>query len=307
MKRLWRICQTLMVMPLMLPVMATVLLSLNWMKPMTLTRAQRTAMPLSPMTLTRNQRRLLRKKAKSRRSPSLVDQSIRKQRQAEQRAQELEAELAQLRSATAEAARPKPLTSDEIRTKMAEANDALLAGDPERAAALQAELFSALAPQQTAPAEKAEPVDLAAQVEARLEFKAVVKDVYARFPELDENHEAFDEELALESVELQRSYMNRGYSMSEATQKAAEAVAKLNDLEDRRAEKTPAPATPSKDKVLQDAKTKAKVAKAAKAPPPLSGKTKGEGSDQVNINDLNEDEFMALPESVRNKLLGITL
>jgi hypothetical protein len=237
---------------------------------------------------------------------SRLDQSIRKQRLAEQRAQELEAEIAQLRSASAEAARPKPLTSDEIKAKMTEANDALIAGDTEKAASLQAELFSALTPQAPAPVERGEPVDLAAEVEERIAFKAVVKDMYARFPELDENHELFDDELGGESVELQKSYMRRGYSMVEATQKAAEAVAKLHDLEDRRAEKAPVPA-PSKDKSVQAAKTAAKVAVAAKAPPVLAGKANGEGSGEVNINQLNDDEFMALPQSVRDKLLGNTL
>lgn len=238
---------------------------------------------------------------------SRLDQSIRKQRLAEQRSQELETELAELRRSSAEAARPKPLTSDEIKAKMAEANEALIGGDTEKAASLQAELFSALAPQPAAPAEQSAPVDLAAQVEERLEFKAMVKDVYARFPELDENHELFNDELGTESVSLQRSYLDRGFSMVEATRKAAEAVAKLNDLEDRKAEKPPVSTAPSKDKILQDAKTKAKVAAAVKAPPPMSGTTKGEGSDKVNINDLNDDEFMALPESVRNKMLGVSL
>ena len=237
---------------------------------------------------------------------SRLDQSIRKQRQAEQRANELETELAELRRSAAEAARPKALTSDEIKAKMAEANEALIGGDTEKAAAIQAELFGALTPQAPAEVESSAPVDLAAQVEERIEFKATVKELYARYPELDENHELFDEDLGAESVELQRSYMNRGFTMVEATRKAAEAVAKLNDLDDRQAEKTPA-AVPSRDKALQAAKTAEKVTKATKAPPPLSGKTNGEGSDKININELSDDEFMALPESVRNKMLGVTL
>lgn len=237
---------------------------------------------------------------------SRLDQSIRKQRQAEQRALELEAELAELRRTAVEATRPKPLTSDEIKAKMAEANEALIGGDTEKAAALQAELFSALTPQASVEVEQSTPVDLAAQVEERIEFKATVKEMYARFPELDENHELFDEELGAESVELQRSYMKRGFTMVEATRKAAEAVAKLNDLDDRQAEKAPA-AAPSRDKTVQAAKTAQKVAKATKAPPPLAGKTNGEGSDKININELSDDEFMALPESVRNKMLGVTL
>lgn len=237
---------------------------------------------------------------------SRLDQSIRKQRQAEQRANELETELAELRRSAAEAARPKAPTSDEIKAKMAEANEALIGGDTEKAAAIQAELFGALTPQAPAEVESSAPVDLAAQVEERIEFKATVKELYARYPELDENHELFDEELGAESVELQRSYMNRGFTMVEATRKAAEAVAKLNDLDDRQAEKAPA-VVPSRDKAVQAAKTAEKVVKATKAPPVLSGKTKGEGSDKVNINELSPDEFMALPQSVIDKMLGNSL
>lgn len=233
---------------------------------------------------------------------SRLDQALRKQRLAEQRAQEAERELAELRIAQAEASRPKPLSADEIKAKMVEANEALVAGDTDKAAALQAEVMAALAPRTEPKVEAPEPVDLAAQVEERLEFKNTVKEVYSRFPELDENSELFDEELGAESVALQRSYLDRGYSLSEATRKAAEAVAKLYDLEDRAAEK-PAP-KPAPEKKVQQAKTQEKIAKAQKAPPVLGGRAKGDGDEAIDINALSEDEFMALPQSVRDKLLG---
>lgn len=234
---------------------------------------------------------------------SRLDQALRKQRLAEQRAQEIERELAELRAAQAEASRPKPISADDIKAKMVEANEALIAGDTEKASALQAEVMAALAarPEQQVK-EPAAPADLAAEVEERLEFKATVKEVYGRFPELDENSELFNEELGTESVELQRSYLNRGYTLAEATRKAAEAVAKLYDLDDRTAEKSAPKAPPAKK--IQQAKTQEKIAKAQKAPPVLGGKTKGDGAESVDINSLSEDEFMALPDSVRNKLLG---
>ena len=236
---------------------------------------------------------------------SRLDQAIRKQRLAEQRAQEVERELAELRAAQAEAARPKPLSTDELKAKMVEANEALVAGDTERASALQAEVLAAMAQPQVERAEPPAAADLAAQVEERIEFKATLRDVYDRFPELDENSELFDEELGAESVELQRSYLNRGYSLAEATRKAGEAVAKLYDLQDRRAEQ-PSP-TPAPAKKVQQAKTQEKIAKATKAPPVLDGRAKGEGDEKIDINSISDDEFMALPESVRNRLLGVTL
>lgn len=236
---------------------------------------------------------------------SRLDQALRKQRLAEQRAQEVERELAELRAAQAEASRPKPLSADELKAKMVAANEALVAGDTDKAAALQAEVLAAMTPQPAPKVEAPAPVDLAAEVEARLEFKNTVKEVYSRYPELDENSELFNEELGEESVMLQRSYLDRGYTLAEATRKAAEAIAKLHDLEDRTAEKPAAAPTP--EKKVQQAKTQEKIAKATKAPPVLGGKTKGEGAENIDINALSEDEFMALPESVRNRLLGITL
>ena len=234
---------------------------------------------------------------------SRLDQALRKQRLAEQRAQEAEQALAELRSAQAEAQRPKPLSAEEIQARMAEANEALIAGDPTKAAEIQAQILAAMTAA-TAPA-KGEPAaerDVVAEVEARIEFKQVLNDTYARFPELDENSESFNEELAQEAVVLQRGYLDNGYSLSEATQRAATAVAKLHDLRDRKAvvEK---PATPPAKRVL-DAKTQQKVAKATTAPPPLAGKPNGEGDERLDINSMTEDELMALPASALDKLLG---
>lgn len=239
-----------------------------------------------------------------------LDQALRKQRAAEQRALEAEQALAELRAAQAQAAAPKPISPEEIKAKMAEANEALVAGDTAKAAELQAELMAAIAhkPEAQAPQAPGE-VDLAAQVEERIEFKATLKEVYSRFPELDENGEAFDEELAAESVDLQRSYMARGYTLAEATRKAAEAVAKLHDLEDRTA--PPAAAAPDARreaaKTEQAAKSRAKIEKATRAAPPLGGRSDKGDEVTFDIRTASVEEFMALPESVRERLLGNAL
>src|SRR5690606_30751946 len=117
---------------------------------------------------------------------SRLDQALRKQRLAEQRAQEAEQALAELRRAQAEAQRPKPLTAQEIQAKMAEANEALIAGDPTKAAEIQAQILATMTPAPVEVPEQPER-DMVAEVEARLEFKRVLEDTYARYPELDEN------------------------------------------------------------------------------------------------------------------------
>lgn len=232
---------------------------------------------------------------------SRFDQALRKGRVAEERAADLERQIAELRAAQADATAPKPLSAEDIQARMTAANEALIGGDTAKAAELQAEVLAALAPKPQAPAAPAQERDVVADLEARIEFKAVLAEAYERFPELDENSEAFDEELAAESVDLQQSYMRRGYTSAEATRKAAEAVARLHDLEDRKA---PAqPAVNPQQKALEG-KTQQKIAKALKAPPPLTGKATAEGAEKLDIHKLSEAEFLALPDAVQERLLG---
>lgn len=250
--------------------------------------------------------------AKPEKSPVIpkarLDQELRKRRAAEQRAQELADELTRIKQEQAEASRPKPLSGEEIKAKMVEANEALIGGDTARAAELQAELFAALAAPTQAPAPAPVERDLVGEVEARLEFKQTLEEINARFPQLDENSESFDEELSQEAVDLQRSYINRGFTLAEATRKAAESVAKLHDLTDNKA-----PAAPAADpkavaaQARQKQKTRDKVAKAVAAPPALTGRV-DDGSDVAfDVFKASEDELMALPKATLDRLLGNTI
>lgn len=236
------------------------------------------------------------------------DQALRKQRVAEQRAQELADELAQLRQEQADASRPKPLSGDEIKAKMAEANEALIGGDTAKAAEIQAELFASMAPREQAPSEPAPERDVLAELEARMEFKTTLSDINTRFPELDDSSDSFNEELSLEAVDLQQLYMGKGFSLAEATRKAAEGVAKLFDLTDRLA----VPATPKSDpkavatKAAQSQKTQGKIAKAVKAPPPLAGRVDNSDDVAFDVYSATEEELMALPKAALDRLLGNT-
>src|SRR5690606_12577221 len=98
-------------------------------------------------------------------------------------------------------------------------------------------------------------------------------DTYARYPELDENGEQFNEDIAAEAVLLQRGYMQNGYTLAEATQRAATAVAKLHGLQDRKAA-AEKPAT-LQAKGVHEAKTLLKLAKVTSAPPSLTGNASG--------------------------------
>ena len=236
-----------------------------------------------------------------------LDQELRKRRVAEQRAQELATELAELRKAQLEAARPKPLSGDEIKAKMAEANEALIGGDTTRAAEIQAELLAALAA--PAPLEApGTPVerDLVAEVEARIEFKHTLERVNERFPELDENSEHFNEELSQEAVDLQRVYIERGYTLADATRKAAEGVAKLHDLQDRVAKPAADPKVVA-TQARQRQKTQQKIEKAVAAPPSLTGRVDDGKDVAFDVYKASEDELMALPQAALDRLLGNSL
>ena len=232
-----------------------------------------------------------------------LDQALRKQRAAEQRAQELADELARVRAEAAQANAPKPLTVEEVQAKMAQANEALIAGDTEKAAALQAELLVAMAPKPQAPQEAPQAGDPVALVEERLEFKSALKEIYERFPVLDENGEDFDPDLSEEAVDLQKLYMQRGYNLSEATKRAAEAVAKLHGIEDRRAPSAQVEATRKEQK----AKVREKIDKATRAAPELTGRSDKSNEVAFDVSSASMEEFMALPEAVRDRLLGNTL
>jgi len=96
-----------------------------------------------------------------------------------------------------------------------------------------------------------------------------------------------------------------GYTLAEATQRAATAVAKLHGLQDRKAA-AEKPADPPAKRV-QKAKAQQKLAKVTSAPSPLTGKASGEGDERLDIYSMTEDELVALPPSVLDRLLGNTL
>lgn len=230
------------------------------------------------------------------------DQALRKQRLAEQRAQELEQRIAEMEAAAAAAAAPKPLSTAEIQAKMVDANTALIAGDTEKAAALQAEVLAAMAPRQ-APAAPAAPseADVVARVRESLQFEQTLSQVFESYPELDDGSDDFDEDLAAESVVLQKGFIDKGFTLAEATKKAAEYVAKVHGLANRTA---PAKPAASKARAEQQAKTAAKVAKAVTAPPRVGGGREESAEPAFDINSATTEEFMALPQAVRDRLLG---
>ena len=238
------------------------------------------------------------------------------QRTAQLRAVERELAEAQRKIQEAETARQKAereantMSDEQLQAKMTEANAALIDGDTEKAAALQSEVFKAMRSGQEADGEPAPKIDenqIAANVRDQMLFEQTLTDISTRYPALDENHASFDETLSQEAVDFQQMYFSRGYTRAEATSKAADAVAKIHGLADTAA---PAPekatTKASMAKATQAASRKSKVAKAKKAPPAMGGSSgaNSDSADSVDVESLTVDDWAALPDSVRSRLLG---
>jgi len=240
------------------------------------------------------------------------------QRTAQLRAAERELAEAQKKIQESETARQKAereantMSDEQLQAKMSEANAALIDGDTEKAAALQSEVFKAMRAGQESRDAPAAPVDsakIAADVRDQILFEQTLTDISTRYPALDENHASFDETLSQEAVDFQQMYYQRGYTRAEATSKAAEAVAKIHGLTDTAAAAAPAEKPSAKAamaKASQAASKKGKVAAAKKAPPALGGSSgaNADSADSVDVDALTVEDWAALPDSVRSRLLG---
>lgn len=243
------------------------------------------------------------------------------QRTAQLRATERELEAARQQLKELETAKQRAereantLSEEQIQAKMTEANAALLEGDTEKAAKLQGEVFGALR-QGSQAVEQAtgQPVDpnkIAADVRDQMTFEQTLERLYSEYPALNENSDQFDEAISQEAVELQSFYYQQGYTRAEATERAVTAVSRLHGLESTSAQAEAPKANKQADmaKRAQTQAKKEKLSKAQKAPPSNigSGGHNENSSDHMDVESLTVEDWAALPDSVRARLLGDTL
>lgn len=184
--------------------------------------------------------------------------------------------------------------------------EAVLDGKAAEAKAIRAEIraaeraaFEALA------STKATQTTQAAKVQQ--EIDRIVTEAEKKYPAFDPNagEDVFRADLVEEVSAYFGTRLQMGDAAPAAMQKAIEAVAKIHGLA------APPPAPPAKGKVAtipagKDT-TKAKVALAKQAPPPLAAVGKGSeesGMVEPDINRLTEKEWDALPESTKRRLRG---
>lgn len=243
------------------------------------------------------------------------------QRTAQLRAAERELEAARNQLKEMETAKQKAereantLSEEQIQQKMTEANAALLEGDTEKAAKLQGEVFGALrqgsqAVEQST-GQQIDPNRIAADVRDQMTFEQTLERIYEEYPALNENSDKFDEAISQEAVELQAFYFQQGYTRAEATERAATAVSRLHGLE-APASQAQAPQVNKQADMAKRAQTQAKkekLSKAQKAPPSNigSGGHNESSADHMNVESLTVEDWSALPDSVRARLLGDTI
>jgi len=182
-------------------------------------------------------------------------------------------------------------------SKEAEYQEAILNGDPKKAADLRSEMRDAEKKQMMFEVQNqmGQTVQQSTELSA-LQTKAA--ELATSFPVLDENHASFDEVKTQEVLDLRDAFMVQGFTGSDALDKAAKYVMG-----------TPVAPEPKKDVVGEKIVQKKKVANTTKKleaaesqPPALKGKSKVEK--KVDLDVLSTEEFDALPEETLRRMRG---
>lgn len=182
----------------------------------------------------------------------------------------------------------------------------VLDGETEKAVALRREIRQAERKQVEFEMrqEMTQTVNQDRQITALQQAAAAMEETY---PVFDRNSESFNEEYTKEVVELRDAFITQGYEAVDALGKAVKYVVKDRDL-DGAVEEAPSLAGKAKP-VDEVAKKRAQVSKKLKAaesqPPELPGESSStHGEKGIDINNLTEEEFDALPDATLKRLRG---
>lgn len=245
---------------------------------------------------------------------SRFDEAVGKEREAreaaERRAQELERKLAET-SANKEAAAEIERIEGEVEALELKYQELLLDGNTGEAAKVMRQIRLAERQIATAEAESRAQATTAKAIEAdRLE--AAIARLESDYPEFNTQSEVYDEDLVGLVLTKQRSLIQGGMSPSTALTKAGKDVAErfLKKQDDAQVTKDEAKGLAAATK--QDDRKKEAVAKAIETQnaQPASTKEVGMDSDKLgekglpDVTKLTADEFDALPDSTKARLMG---
>lgn len=189
----------------------------------------------------------------------------------------------------------------------------LLAGDNEKAAETMTQIRHAER-ELTEMKSEVRMAEVEARAIERARYDIVLERIEAAYPQLNADHEDYDESMVAEVIELQQGFVKNGRSASDALQRAVRYV--LGKPETG-AQRTAVEVTPrvNKDEVVAQRRTQAaeKTADTIKRTPP---DTKGVGLDSdkmggamsnIDLAKLDVDAFAKLPEETVRKMRGDVL
>jgi hypothetical protein len=133
------------------------------------------------------------------------------------------------------------------------------------------------------------------------ELDSTIVELNAAYPVYDPSSPSYDQDVVDETLELQRGFIDRGYTPAVALRRAAEYVAAVNGLQPA-AEMT-AVAETEKVVPIKKPDIAKKIAAAEKQPPKQQGRNSATEA-LLDLDSMSEEEFDALPESKRRALRG---
>lgn len=178
--------------------------------------------------------------------------------------------------------------------------DAVLDGDKTKAAALRKEIREAERTQ--VEYEMGQKVTkTTTQTQQLTALQQAAAEIEAAFPVFDQNSDEFNKEYTDEVVSLRDAFITTGANPVDALTRAVSYVVKSNGL-DGELETTAEPT----QKAVKTRRTVADKVKAARSQPPIQ---QGEGAatrtkTKVDVLEMTEDEFNALPEATLKRLRG---
>ena len=139
-------------------------------------------------------------------------------------------------------------------------------------------------------------------------LQAAANELEANFPVFDQNAAEYNADFTQEVIDLRDAFIVQGFDAVDALSKAAGFVIKDHDLaQDAPQESTLAQSTaPVQDEVAKKRAEVNKKLKAAKSQPPeLPGESSAaRGEKALDISNMTEDEFNALPDATIKRLRG---
>ena len=229
---------------------------------------------------------------------SRFDEVNARRKAAEARAKELEEELERARGPQT------PVDEFDFTTKEEEYLSAAIDGDFNKAKAIRAEIRKAEQELYRAEAQRTQSAAVS-QTRIELDLKTTIQELEAVYPALDsKNEETYDELATSEVLELHNAYLSMGKfaTPAESLRAAAELIAmkyKLQPAEEvEEIEETPPPRRKTADTAAR------RKAVAAAAQPRLPSAGSAGTASTMNIAEMSEAEFDALPESKKAELRG---